>query len=281
MTADTRPLLTRIPMGAREVQIEYQLIAPERRAADLIVFLHEGLGSAAMWRDFPARLCAATQTRGLVYSRYGYGASTPKAPDETWPVTYMHEQARQALPALLAALGLQDERPLLYGHSDGASIALLYAAMYPQRVKGVVAAAPHIFVEDVTISSIEAARTAFLNTDLPLRLCKFHQDAHATFQAWNGIWLNPEFRAWNIEAWLPRITCPVLAIQGEDDEYGTLAQIQGIARLVQSTKLCILASCRHSPHKDQTGSVIAAVQGFMAEAGSTQHEIPFTPQEST
>lgn len=253
----------RIPMADREVDIEYQLIAPERRDADLIVFLHEGLGSVSMWRDFPARLCAATQTRGLVYSRYGYGASTPKAPDEKWAVTYMHDQAREALPAVLAALGLQDERPVLYGHSDGASIALLYASMYPDRIKGIIVAAPHIFVEDVTISSIEAARLAYLNTDLPQRLGKFHQNVDASFWAWNDIWLNPEFRHWNIESCLPRITCPVLAIQGEDDEYGTLAQIQGIARVVPHTQPCILANCRHSPHKDQTDSVVSNIQNFL------------------
>lgn len=257
--------LTRIPMGDREIDIEYQLIAPERRDADLIVFLHEGLGSVAMWRDFPAQLCAATQTRGLVYSRYGYGASTPKAPDEKWPVAYMHEQAREALPALLAALDLQHEHPLLYGHSDGASIALLYAAMYPDRPKGIIVAAPHIFVEDVTVSSIEAARTAYLNTDLPQRLGKFHQNVDATFWGWNDIWLDPAFRDWNIESWLPRIACPVLAIQGTDDEYGTLAQIQGIARVVPRMQPCILANCRHSPHKDQTDSVVSSIQGFMRQ----------------
>lgn len=261
---DTTSGLVRIPMASRgEIDIEYQLISPERRDADLLIFLHEGLGSVAMWRDFPARLCEATQTRGLVYSRYGYGASTPKAPDEKWPVSYMHEQAGDALPALLSALGLQDERPVLYGHSDGASISLLYAALYPDRVKGIVVAAPHIFVEDVSITSIAAAREAYLNTDLPKRLGKFHRDVDAAFWGWNDIWLNPEFRAWNIESHLPQISCPVLAIQGEDDEYGTLAQIQGIARVVPGTELCILANCRHSPHKDQTDSVIASVQGFL------------------
>ena len=260
---ETASKSARIPMGGREVDIEYSLIAPERRDADLIVFLHEGLGSVSMWRDFPAQLCAATQTRGLVYSRYGYGASTPKAPDEKWPVSYMHEQAEQALPALLSALGLEAERPVLFGHSDGASISLLYAAMHPERVKGIVVAAPHIFVEDVTITSIAAAREAYLNTDLPKRLGKFHKNVDASFWAWNDIWLNPEFRAWNIESYLPRIACPVLAIQGEDDEYGTLAQIQGIVRLVPQAQACILADCRHSPHKDQADAVIDSVRGFL------------------
>lgn len=262
---DTAIRTVRIPMASRDIELEYQLIAPERQDADLIVFLHEGLGSVSMWRDFPAQLCEATQTRGLVFSRYGYGASTPKAEDEKWPITYMHAQAREALPALLAALGLQDERPVLYGHSDGASISLLYAAMYPDRVKGIIVAAPHIFVEEITVSSIAQAREAYLNTDLPKRLGKFHQNVDASFWAWNDVWLNPAFLDWNIESYLPDITCPVLAIQGEDDEYGTLAQIQGIARVVPQTRLCILANCRHSPHKDQTLSVVANVQGFLQQ----------------
>jgi len=250
-------------MGARHMELEYQWIAPEREQSPLLIFLHEGLGSIAMWRDFPHQLCAATHTRGLVYSRYGYGGSTPKSEGEKWPVSYMHGEARDALPALLAALGLQDERPILYGHSDGGSIALLFAAMYPDRPQAIIVAAPHIFVEDISITSIQAARQAYLTTDLPQRLGKFHQNVDASFWAWNDIWLNPQFRAWNIESYLPEIRCPVLAIQGEDDEYGTLAQIQGIARHAPHTELCTLGNCRHSPHKDQTQAVIERVRQFL------------------
>jgi len=255
-----------IPLSGRTIQIEYQWIQPVHApdTAPLLVFLHEGLGSVAMWRDFPRQLCQATGTRGLVYSRYGYGGSTPKAADEKWPVSYMHEQARDALPALLAALGVQDERPILYGHSDGGSIALLYAAMYPDSPQAIIVAAPHIVVEDVGIASIQAARQAYLTTDLPQRLGKFHQNVDASFWAWNDIWLNPEFRAWNIESYLPSIRCPVLAIQGEDDEYGTLAQIQGIARLAPQTELCTLENCRHSPHKDRTEAVIQRILEFLS-----------------
>jgi len=249
--------------GARHIELEYQWIAPEREQSPLLIFLHEGLGSIAMWRDFPQQLCEATHTRGLVYSRYGYGGSTPKAPNEKWPVSYMHGEARDALPALLAALGLQDERPILYGHSDGGSIALLFAAMYPDRPQAIIVAAPHIFVEDVSITSIQAAKQAYLTTDLPQRLGKFHQNVDASFWGWNDVWLDPDFRAWNIESHLPAIRCPVLAIQGEDDEYGTLAQIQGIARLVPQTQLCTLGNCRHSPHKDQTTAVIERVKAFL------------------
>lgn len=257
--------LARITHAGRDIDLEYQAIAPDRHQADLLVYLHEGLGSVDMWRQFPSQLCDAAACRGLVYSRYGYGGSTPKLPDEKWPVSYMHDHARTQLPALLEVLNLHHERVVLYGHSDGASIALLYAAMYPERVKGVVVAAPHIFVEDITITSIEAARQAYLHTDLPQRLGRFHAHPDSAFWGWNDVWLNPEFRAWNITEYLSDIQCPVLAIQGEDDEYGTLEQIYGIQRILPDTQLCILPDCRHSPHKDQTLSVIERVQGFMQQ----------------
>ncbi|NYT67759.1 alpha/beta fold hydrolase [Pusillimonas noertemannii] len=266
--ADSTPLAAatthaRIRALGRETDIEYYLIAPEKRDADLIIFLHEGLGSASMWKDWPAQLCEAAGCRGLVFSRYAYGASTPRPPDEKWPVEYMHDQAREALPALLEALDLQDERPILFGHSDGASIALLYAAMYPDAVKAIAVAAPHIFVEDISVKSIEAAREAYLHTDLPQRLGRYHSDTDSVFWGWNDIWLNPEFRKWNIEAYLDQIRCPILALQGVDDEYGTLDQIQGIKRIATHAKLCIIERCRHSPHKDQPETVIREVVDFL------------------
>lgn len=257
--------IARIHSLGRDLDIEYYLISPEKKEADLIVFLHEGLGSASMWKDWPAQLCEAAGCRGLVFSRYGYGASTPRPPDEKWPVEYMHHQAREALPALFKALGMQDEKPILYGHSDGGSIALLYAAMYPDAVKGIVVAAPHIFVEDISIESIAQAREAYLNTDLPQRLGRYHADPDATFWAWNDIWLNPEFRHWNIEAYLDKIQCPILALQGVDDEYGTLDQIQGIKRIATHAKLCIIERCRHSPHKDQPEKVTGEVAEFIRD----------------
>lgn len=255
--------LARIHALGKDLDIEYYLVSPEKKNADLIVFLHEGLGSASMWKDWPRQLCEATGCRGLVFSRYGYGASTARPQDEKWPVEFMHDQAREALPALLRALGLQDEKPILLGHSDGASITLLYAAMYPDAVKGIVVAAPHIFVEDVCIDSIQQARTAFLQTDLPQRLKRYHDDVESAFWGWNDIWLNPEFRRWNIEAYLDKIRCPVLAMQGVDDEYGTLEQIQGIKRIATHVKLCIIDHCRHSPHKDQPELVISEVKEFI------------------
>ena len=247
----------------RTLQIECMWIAPEESEAPLIVFLHEGLGSATMWKDFPARLCAQTGCRGLVFSRYGYGASTPRPHDEKWPVEFMHIQARDVLPALFDALNLTDEKPILFGHSDGGSIALLYAAMFPDRVAGIVVAAPHIFVEDVTVSNIEKARTAYLTTDLPRKLQRYHDDPDSAFWGWNDIWLNPAFRQWDIRAHLSDLRCPVLAMQGVDDEYGSLEQIQGIKRIASQTELCIIERCRHSPHKDQPEEVIQATGRFI------------------
>lgn len=255
--------MARIHALGRDLDIEYYLIAPEKQDADLIVFLHEGLGSASMWKDWPQQLCEAAGCRGLVFSRYAYGASTARPHDEKWPVEFMHDQAHEALPALFRALGLQNEKPILFGHSDGGSIALLYAAMYPDAVKAIVVAAPHIFVEDISIENIARAREAYLNTDLPQRLARYHHDTDSAFWGWNDIWLNPEFRKWNIEAYLDKIRCPILALQGIDDEYGSLEQIQGIKRIATHAKLCIIERCRHSPHKDQPEQVISEIEEFI------------------
>ncbi|HJV75709.1 MAG TPA: alpha/beta hydrolase [Noviherbaspirillum sp.] len=229
--------------------LEYQWIGKAASAAPVIVFLHEGLGSISLWRDFPRRFCEEYGFRGLVFSRYGYGRSTPRPPNEGLPFTYLHEQADQALPMLLSHLGIQ--RPWLFGHSDGGSIALLYAAHFPQAVSGIIVVAPHIFVEDITIDGIRKAREAFLHTDLPDRLARHHIDANSVFYGWNDAWLEEAFRQWNIEREIGAITCPVLAMQGEGDEYGTLEQIFGIARQVSGAQALPLPDCGHSPHRDQ------------------------------
>lgn len=251
-----------IAWRGRDVQVEYLWVGPERAEAPLLLFLHEGLGSVAMWKDFPEQLCAAGGFRGLVFSRPGYGRSTPRNPDERWGVDFMHRQAQEVLPALLRALDVR-EPPWLFGHSDGASIALLYAAIFPERVSGLVLLAPHIFVEDVTIANIELARTAYETTDLPRKLGRYHDDADSAFWGWNRIWLDPAFRGWNIEDELSAVRSPVLAVQGLDDEYGTLAQIRGIAGRVPGTRLLELAACAHSPHRDRPGDVIAETVAFI------------------
>ena len=268
-TNANKPLLAEVRTPSRLLQLEYRLIAPERRDAPLLVFLHEGLGSAAMWRDWPDQVCEAAGCRGLVYSRYGYGRSTPRPAGEKWPVTFMHEQAFEVLPAFFEALGIdaRRDRPVLYGHSDGGSISLLHASAHPESVAGIVVAAPHIFVEDVTIANIEAARGAYLDTDLRARLGRYHADVDSAFWGWNDIWLNPDFRRWNIEEHLEAIHCPVLALQGLDDEYGSLEQIRGIARRVPQTHLLEIPDCRHSPHKDQSNLVAKAVADFVHGLG--------------
>lgn len=256
-----------IDWAARPVQIEYQLIAPAKTGAPLIVFLHEGLGSLSMWKDFPQRLCEAAGCRGLVYSRPGYGASTPRAADEVWGLDFMHRQAHEVLPAFLAALGIDTTSapPWLFGHSDGASIALLYAARFPGNSAGAVVLAPHILVEDLSVASIGKARTAYLETDLRQRLANYHDDPDSAFWGWNNIWLHPSFLDWSIETEIKAIRCPLLAVQGLDDEYGTLEQIHGIARSVPQTELLVLSNCGHSPHRDQAERLIDVASTFIAQ----------------
>jgi pimeloyl-ACP methyl ester carboxylesterase len=227
-----------------------------------IVMLHEGLGSLSMWRDFPARLAAATGRRVLAYSRRGYGNSAPLA--EKWTPGYLHHEAVGALPELLDRLGI--EAPVLFGHSDGGSIALIHAALVPRRVSAIVALAPHVKVEGLSVASIRAARDAYRTGDLRRRLARHHADVDATFWAWNDIWLDPAFRDWNIEALLPRVTCPVLAIQGEQDEYGTMEQVDSIARGAARVQVLKLAGCRHSPHRDQRDAVLRGVTRFLDTA---------------
>jgi pimeloyl-ACP methyl ester carboxylesterase len=259
----------RIDWAGRPIRIELAWVGVADPAAPLLVFLHEGLGSVAMWRDFPARLCTAAGVRGLVYSRPGYGRSTPRAAEEAWGLDFMHRQAHEVLPALLAALGVDPAaRSLwLFGHSDGASIALLYAARFPDTLAGAIVLAPHILVEDLSVASIAKAREAYRSSDLRERLRRYHDEPDSAFYGWNDIWLHPPFRDWSIEDEIAAIRCPLLAVQGLADEYGTLEQIRGIARRVPQTELLELPDCGHSPHRDQPDAVIAAASGFIARAG--------------
>ncbi len=250
--------------AGRRVSIEYQWLRREDAAAPLLVFLHEGLGSVSMWREFPRELCEALPCRGLVYSRPGYGQSTPRAADETWGTDFMHRQAHEVLPALFRALGVDasKDKPWLFGHSDGGSIALLFAARFPGQVAGVIVVAPHIWVEDISVASIAQARSAYLQTDLRQRLARYHADVDSAFWGWNDIWLLPAFRHWRIDDELSAITCPLLAVQGANDAYGTLEQVRGIARAVPQCTVVALADCGHAPHRDQKDRLIAAVRDF-------------------
>ena len=256
-------LFADVSFDDRVVRLEYAWLNRERAGAPLIVFLHEGLGCVAMWRDFPQRLCDACGCRGLVYSRYGYGGSTPRPQGDGLPADFLEREAREALPAFLRAVGAE-ANPWLFGHSDGASIALLYAAAFPQALAGAVVLAPHIFVENVTTAGIVAAKGVYATTDLRQRLARYHPDPDAVFAGWHERWLDPAFRRWTVETLLPAIRCPLLAVQGVDDEYGTMAQLDGIKRQVPHTELLKLRDCRHSPHRDQPQAVIDATRRFVS-----------------
>lgn len=257
-----------IDWAGRPVTIEHQWLNADQTQRPLVVFLHEGLGSVAMWKDFPQTLCDAAQLRGLVFSRPGYGRSTPRPADERWQADFMHRQALEVLPALLAALGVTENIWLL-GHSDGGSIALLFAARLPDQVSGLVVMAPHLMVEEFGLKSIRAARVAYDTTDLKTKLQRYHADADSAFRGWNDIWLDPSFLPWSIEAELPAIRCPILAVQGLDDEYGTLEHIHGIARRLPQTRLLELADCGHSPHRDQLQALVRAIRDFIGEHTTT------------
>jgi pimeloyl-ACP methyl ester carboxylesterase len=244
-------------------RIEYVRIEASRPRHPVLVFLHEGLGSVSMWKDFPDRVARATGCGALVYSRHGYGRSDPLT--EPRAVRYMHDEALVALPELLDAVAVK--RPILVGHSDGASIALIHAGSGERPVSALVLMAPHVVVEDVSVASITAARRAYETGDLRQKLARHHADVDSAFWGWNRIWLHPDFRRWNIEDVLPGIRCPVLAIQGREDEYGTMEQIDRIARVVRGVEVLELADCRHSPHRDQPEAVIEAVTRFVNRVG--------------
>lgn len=226
-------------------------------AAPPIVYLHEGLGSARQWRDLPERVGHEAHA----YSRLGYGRSDPT--ELPRPLDYMEREARDFLPRVLDALGLA--RAVLFGHSDGGSIALLAAAAHPSRVEALVLEAPHVFVEDVSIASIAAAKTAYASSDLRERLAKHHANVDIAFRGWNDAWLDPGFRSWNIEGCLSDVRVPVLVLQGEDDPYGTRAQVDAIARGASGpVTTALFPNCGHAPHRDAPDAVIARTKDFLA-----------------
>lgn len=251
-----------IEAAGRRLDLEFAWVGRQDADGPVIVFLHEGLGSLAAWKDFPQRVCDKMNVRGLIYSRFGYGRSTPRPHDEPFPVNYLQREALEVLPVVLDAFGL--EKVWLFGHSDGGTIALLAAAYLPDRVRGIVVVAPHISVENAVIAGIEKTYKAYLEGGLREQLARYHDDVDSAFYGWL-IWLDPAYRTWTIEDEIGAIKCPVLAVQGEDDEYATLEQIYGIRRRVPQTRLLVLPGCGHWPHRDQPDALIEAAMEFLSE----------------
>jgi pimeloyl-ACP methyl ester carboxylesterase len=224
------------------------------------VFLHEGLGCLDLWRSVPEALAEGAGRRALVYSRAGYGRSEPATLPRA--VDYMHHEGLVVLPGLLLQLGVS--RPVLIGHSDGASIAVIAAGAHAVVPSALVLVAPHVFVEDRSIEGIEAARTTYAESDLRSRMAKYHRDPDATFWGWNDVWLSRQFRAWNIEDYLLDITCPILVVQGDADDYGTLAQVEAVAAgSAGVVERVVVAGCGHSPHLERPDVVLPAITEFV------------------
>ena len=247
-------------------RLEYAWHGPRPGEAPTLVFLHEGLGSVSLWRDFPRRLAERTGCGALVYSRAGYGRSDAGAP-LPWPVSFMHEEAA-ALEEVLDRASVVEAA--LGGHSDGGSIAIIHAGSHPGvRVRALVLLAPHVFVEEMGLRSIEDAAHRFRSGDLRRGLERHHgPNVDGAFWGWNGVWLDPAFKSWNIEEFLPRIHQPVLVVQGEDDPYGTLGQVDAIARgCAGPVERLVLPQCAHAPHREQTERTLEAAAAFLLARG--------------
>jgi pimeloyl-ACP methyl ester carboxylesterase len=257
-----------LSIGAQ--RLEYRMIGPRPDAAPTLVLLHEGLGCVGMWGDFPDKLAQATGTGVFVYSRAGYGRSSPATLPR--PLSYMHDEARETLPRVLDAIGFQ--RGLLVGHSDGASIAAIYAgSVQDHRMHGLALIAPHFIVEDVTIAAIAEMRKAYDRGDLRERLARWHADVDSTARGWSDVWLTSDFRSWDLSEDLAYIRVPILIVQGEDDQYGTVRQIE-IAReeCYCPVEAVLLPRTRHAPHREAPEETLREVAAFAARLLSERPE---------
>lgn len=254
-------------LSVNSTSLEYACYGPPPSEAPTLVLLHEGLGSAHLWRDFPTQLVESTGFGVFVYSRAGYGASDPATLPR--PLDYMTQEATDVLPLVLDAIGFT--RGVLVGHSDGASIAAIHAGMvHDPRVLGIVLMAPHFFTEPIALSAISDAKHAYEKSDLKTRLGKYHSDPDNAFYGWNDSWLHPDFTQWNISPVLESIQAPVLAVQGQQDQYGTFAQIDIIEEKCPApVKKLLLDNCRHSPFLDCPSEVLAAVTDFSIRLAPT------------
>ena len=230
----------------------------------VLVFLHEGLGCLEMWKNFPAELCSLTQCSGLLYDRRGFGGSSPLLRKRD--INYVHDSARRELATLVKKL-IPDSPYILIGHSDGASIALIFGAAARPGLRGIISEAAHVFVEEKTIRGIKAADREYERYG-PKGLTKYHGSrTHAVFKGWSATWLSSWFRPWNIEALLPAITCPVLAIQGKNDEYGTIGQVDSIiSRVSGLVEPALIPDCGHSPHHQYPQRILPLMRDFIARS---------------
>lgn len=255
----------------RAISIEHAWINREWRNTPLILFVHDGLGCVSMWRDYPQKLCDAVGCRGLVFSRWGYGHSSGRDGAEQWGADFLQVQATELIPLFLAALDVR-EPVCLYGQSDGGSIALIMAALQPIPILSVTVTAPHTTLELVTAKGVHEARVAFNQGDLKRGLARHHRDADSVMAGWSGSWLAPEARDWSIVPLLSRMSCPVLAVQGQLDHYGTMEQIRVIARHAPQARLLELPDCGHIPHQDQAELVTRTASTFIR--GACLREVP-------
>jgi pimeloyl-ACP methyl ester carboxylesterase len=256
-----RPRNASLTVGGGRLEL---LDIPGAAGAPPLVLLHEGLGSVGLWRDFPNALATASGRRTIAFSRYGHGQSDP--PPHPRTPRFMHEEALEGLPDLLAKLGVQD--PILIGHSDGASIGLIHASVHP--VRAVVAIAPHVFVEEVGLEEIRQARAAYHDGDLRERMARHHRDPDAAFHGWNDVWLDPEFRDWDITELIGGIECPILLIQGRQDQYGTMAQLDAIETTAAGPVERVHLDCRHAPHLEAPEETVEHIRRFVARLATTR-----------
>jgi pimeloyl-ACP methyl ester carboxylesterase len=247
-------------MKVGELELETRWVGPPPDGGPVLVFLHEGLGSITQWRETPAAIATACRRPAFIYARQGYGRSTPVRVPR--PLSYMHDEAA-LLPAILAAAQIGD--PILIGHSDGASIAIIAAGEGVVSPRALVLIAPHVFVEDLSVESIARAADAYRDGDLRARLARHHADVDGAFWGWNRAWLDPDFRRWNLETYLPRISAPTLVVQGEQDEYGTRAQVEAIERqLAGPVEVVMIPGAGHAPFRDAPDAVHAEISHFLS-----------------
>ena len=260
MTLATMTLADEGMLDLGAMRLEYRMIGPHPNEAPTIVMLHEGLGCVGLWGDFPDQLQTATGAGVFVYSRAGYGRSSPVTLPR--PLTFMHEEAQQVLPRVLEAIGFR--RGLLIGHSDGASIAAIYAgSVQDHRVRGLTLIAPHFFTEDMGIVEIARAKELYATTDLRQKLARWHSDVDNAFRGWNDAWLDPEFRKWDITEPLAYIRVPILIVQGADDQYGTVKQIEAAEQECYCpVEVALLRGAKHSPQREAPEVTLKAIADF-------------------